>query len=48
MCRSMVDIQSAAPEIRRAASRPKFTILWAHVDEILLLNSFFSDCRYVP
>ena len=31
-----------------AASRPKFTILWGHVEEILLLNKFFSDCRYVP
>jgi len=31
-----------------AASRPKFTILWGHVGEILLLNKFFSDCRYVP
>ena len=24
-----------------AASKPKFTILWGHVDEILLLNKFF-------
>jgi len=24
-----------------AASRPKFTILWGHVEDILLLNSFF-------
>ena len=31
-----------------AASRPKFTILWGHVKDILLLNKFFSDCRYVP
>ena len=31
-----------------AASRPKFTILWGHVEEISLLNKFFSDCRYVP
>jgi len=30
-----------------AASGPKFTILWGHVEEILLLN-MFSDCRYVP
>jgi len=28
--------------------RPKFTILWGHVEEILLLNKFFSDCRYMP
>jgi len=31
-----------------AASRPKFTILWGHVDEILLLNKFFpivDTCR---
>jgi len=27
-----------------AASRPKFTILWGHVEDILLLNKFFSDC----
>ena len=31
-----------------AASGPKFTILWAHVEAILLLNKFFSDCRYMP
>ena len=31
-----------------AASGPTFTILWGHVEEILLLNKFFSDCRYVP
>jgi len=30
-----------------AASRPKFTILCGHVEEMLLLKSFFSDCRYV-
>jgi len=24
-----------------AASRPKFTILWGHLEEILLLNNFF-------
>jgi len=31
-----------------AASGPKFAILWSHVEEILLLNKFLSDCRYVP
>jgi len=31
-----------------AASRPKFTILCEHVEDILLLNDFFSDCRNVP
>jgi len=31
-----------------AASGPKFTILWGHVEEILLqLNKFCSDCRYM-
>jgi len=30
-----------------AASGPKITILCGHVEEILLLNEFFSDCRYV-
>ena len=31
-----------------AASGPTFSILWGHVGEILLLNKFFSDCRYMP
>ena len=31
-----------------ATSRPKFTILWGHVEDILLPNKFFSECRYVP
>ena len=31
-----------------AASGSKFTILWGHVEEILLLNNFFSDCLYTP
>jgi len=31
-----------------AASGPRFTILWGHVEDILPLNKFFSDCRYVP
>ena len=31
-----------------AASRLKFTILWRHLEETLLLNKFFSDGRYVP
>ena len=31
-----------------AVSRPKFTILSGHVEEVLLLNKFFSDCRYMP
>ena len=29
------------PETISAASGPKFTILWGHVEEILLLNKFF-------
>ena len=31
-----------------AASGPKYTILWVHLEDILLLHKFFSDCRYVP
>jgi len=31
-----------------AASGPNFTILWGHLEDILLFNKFFSDCRYVP
>ena len=34
-------------EMTSAAGRPKFTVLWRHVDKILLFNKFFSDCRYV-
>jgi len=30
-----------APETISAASGPNFTILWAHLEEILLLNKFF-------
>jgi len=36
------------PETISAASGSKFTILWGHVEEVLLLNKFFSDCRYKP
>jgi len=36
------------PEKISAASGPKFTILWGHVEEILLLSNFFSDCRCMP
>jgi len=28
-----------------AASGPKFTILWGHVEDILLLNKFFSTAE---
>ena len=36
-------------EMISAASGPKFTILlWGHLEDILLLNDFFSHCRYVP
>ena len=31
-----------------AVSGPKFTILWGNLEDILLLNNFFSDRRYVP
>ena len=36
------------PEPISAGSGLKFTILWRHLEYILLLNKFFSDCRYVP
>ena len=42
---------AGVPQTRRqisSASRPKFTILWGRVEKILLLNNFFSDCRYIP
>jgi len=42
---------AGVPQTRQqisAASRPKFTILWIHLEDILLLIGFFSDCRYLP
>ena len=36
------------PEPISAVSGPKFTVLWGHVEKILLFNKFFSDCRYMP
>ena len=36
------------PETISAVSGPKFTILSGPVEEVLLLNKFFSDCRYMP
>jgi len=36
------------PEPISAVSGPTFAILRGHVEEILLFNKFFSDCRYVP
>jgi len=42
---------AGVPQTRQqisATNGPKFTILWGHTGEILLLNNFFSDCRYVP
>jgi len=33
------------PKKISATSGPKFTILWEHVEEILLLNKLFPDCR---
>jgi len=31
-----------------AVSRPKFTILGGHVEEVSMFNKFFSDSRYMP
>ena len=31
-----------------ATSELKFAIMRGHLEEILLLDKFFSDCRYVP
>jgi len=42
---------AVVPQTRQqisAVSKPKFTILSEHVEEILLLNKFSSDCRYMP
>jgi len=34
-------VVSQINETISAASRPKFTILWGHLEDILLLNKFF-------
>jgi len=42
---------AGVPQTRQqisAVNRPKFTILSGHVEEVLLFNKFFSDCRYMP
>jgi len=39
---------SQTPKLISAASGPKFTILQGHVEEALLFNKFFSDCRHTP
>jgi len=39
---------SQTNETISAASGPKFTILWGHVGEMVLLSKFFFDCRYMP
>ena len=39
---------AGVPQTPETISAAKFTILWGHVEEILLLNKFFSDCRYMP
>ena len=39
---------SLGPSEPTAVSMPKFTILSGHVEEVLLFNNFFSDCRYMP
>jgi len=38
------------PEPISAVSGPKSTttMLWGHVEEVLLFNKFFSDCQYMP
>ena len=41
---------AGVPQTRQqmsAANVPKFAILWGHVGEVLLFDSF-SDCQYVP
>ena len=36
------------PRLISAVGNWMFTILPGHVEEVLLLNKFFSDCRYMP
>jgi len=39
-----------SPKTRQLGTIARLTraILWGHVEDILLLNKFFSDCRYEP
>jgi len=42
---------TGVPQTRQeisAASGPKFTVLSEDVEDVLLFNNFFSDCRYMP
>jgi len=39
-CETRWNLQGC-PTLMKPASGPKFTILWGHVEEILLLNKFF-------
>jgi len=42
---------AGVPQTRQqisAISRPKFTILSGHVEEVLLFNMFFPDCQHMP
>ena len=42
---------AGVPQTRQrisAISGPKFTILRRNMEEVLLFNKFFSDCRYMP
>jgi len=42
---------AGVPQTRQqisAVSRPKFTILPGHAEEVSMFNNFFSDCRYMP
>jgi len=36
------------PDPISAISGPKFAILWGHLEDMLLFNKFFSDCRCMP
>jgi len=44
----LAGVAQTTRSISAAISGPKFTILWEHVEEILLLNKYFSNCWYVP
>jgi len=42
---------AGVPQTRQqisAGSGPKFTILYGRMEETLLFNKFFLDCRYLP
>jgi len=46
-CETRWNLQGC-PKLANRSCRPKFTTLSGHVEEVLVFNKYFSDCRYMP